>query len=174
MRCALLSLVLTAALPVLAADPVPSGYRRVAAAQGFPAEVLYAVALAESGRKLASGAVRPWPWTLNVAGRPYRYATRREAFRALEGFLAQGEMLIDIGLMQINWRYHRDTLGTPWQALDPYHNLRVGAALLKRRYRLDGDWWAAIGHYHRPAGGQRAERYRRRVGKRLAALIGRF
>jgi hypothetical protein len=36
--------------------------------------------------------------------------------------------------MQVNWRYHQDKLGSPWQALDPYHNLRVGAEILQDCY----------------------------------------
>lgn len=38
------------------------------------------------GQKLAHG-VRPWPWTINVAGIGYRYASRDEAYQALLGFI---------------------------------------------------------------------------------------
>ena len=86
-----------------------------------------------------------------------------EAWQALRDWLAQGKRSIDIGLMQVNWRYHQKRLGDPWQALDPYHNLRVGADILQDCYATEQDWWASVGCYHAPANPARAERYRRRV-----------
>ena len=105
-------------------------------------KVLYAVALTESGR---SGIGRPWPWTLNVGGRGYFFDSRQAAWKALMKWLRAGRRSIDIGLMQVNWRYHKDRLGTPWQALDSYHNLRVGAAILRECFHARRDWWASVG-----------------------------
>lgn len=144
------------------AAAVPPGYRLVAEAQGVPASVLYAVALAESGITLESGR-RPWPWSLNVEGRAHRYATRAHAWQALRGFLSRGITRIDVGPMQVSWLYHREALGDPWGALDPYHNLRVGAAILRAEHRRTGDWWRAVGRYHAPNNPKRASRYRSRV-----------
>ncbi|GHM55984.1 hypothetical protein ECZU51_46540 [Escherichia coli] len=77
---------------------IPEGYVRVAEQHGVPAEVLYAVSLTETAMvPSAIGAVmkkrnedyrvpavaRPSPWTINVAGRGYRYASRLEARQAL-------------------------------------------------------------------------------------------
>jgi hypothetical protein len=111
----------------------------------------------------AQGIRRPWPWTLNVAGKGYYFETRLEAWQALRDWLAQGRRSIDIGLMQVNWRYHRERLGDPWQALDPYHNMRVGAEILQGCYASRQDWWDSVGCYHAPANPERATRYRRRV-----------
>ena len=150
--------------PVWSEDTVPSGYRLVASEKKIPESIFYAVALAESGRTLpADGVRRPWPWTLNVAGDGYYYATRHEAWQALRDWLDQGKRSIDIGLMQVNWRYHQSRLGDPWQALDPYHNLRVGADILQDCYATRRDWWVSVGCYHAPANPERATRYRRRV-----------
>jgi hypothetical protein len=150
--------------PVLSDDAVPSGYRLVAAEKKIPDRIFYAVALAESGRALSSDGVRrPWPWTLNVGGDGYYYSTRIEAWQALRDWLDQGKRSIDVGLMQVNWRYHQARLGDPWQALDPYHNLRVGAGILQDCYATEHDWWASVGCYHAPANPERASRYRRRV-----------
>lgn len=57
---------------------VPSGYQKVALRHGVPAESLYLLALAESSRQLPQG-TRPWPWTINVAGKGYRYESRQAA-----------------------------------------------------------------------------------------------
>ena len=145
---------------------VPAGYRLVASHYDIPAEVLYAVGLTESARQVDStGTVRPWPWTLNVQGKGFFYASREQVQRALEGFLDVGFESIDIGLMQVNWRYHRSYLESPQLALDPYHNLRVAAKILRECHQSRRDWWEAVGCYHAPNSPHRADRYRARVFK---------
>ena len=57
-------------LPVtLLADTIPNGYHKIANYYHIPASVLYAAALTESGKTINKGLFRPWPWTLNVAGK---------------------------------------------------------------------------------------------------------
>ena len=168
-RCFLfLSGLIAASDPTLAlsGQTVPAGYRLIADAYRIPPEVLYAVGLAESARRVDStGTVRPWPWTLNVQGKGFFYSSRDQAEQALDGFLAAGLQSIDIGLMQINWRYHGKRLESPHRALDPYHNLRVAAEILRDCHRSRQDWWAAVGCYHAPNSPHRANRYRARVFK---------
>jgi len=148
--------------PVYASVPV--GYQQVAEAYDLPPEVLYAVALTESARQVDStGNVRPWPWTLNVQGRGHFFASREEAEAALREHFDAGRTSIDIGLMQVNWRYHRQRLGSPQLALDPYHNLRVAAEILQHCRQSRQDWWAAVGCYHAPNSPTRAARYQARV-----------
>ena len=154
-----------------AGETVPEGYRVVAKELGIPHTLLYAVALTESGRRLDSVGFRPWPWTLNVAGQGHYFSSRTEAWEALRQSLDNGMASIDIGLMQVNWRYHRSRLGTPWQALDPYHNLRVGAGILRGCFQQKGDWWTGVGCYHAPNNPERAERYRHRVQSRWQRFI---
>lgn len=153
-------------------ESVPAGYRSIALERGIPYTLLYAVALTESGKKVeATRSYRPWPWTLNVAGQGYFFDSRLAAWQALIAWLEQGKRSIDIGLMQVNWRYHQEKLGTPWQALDPYSNLRVGAEILQDCYITRKDWWVSVGCYHSPADSQRAEQYRRRVISRWQRLV---
>lgn len=158
----------------VAAAWVPLGYQQVAKAQQVPEQYFYGIALNESGKKLLSKEIRPWPWTLNVEGRAYFYPTRKACHLALVGFLNQGKKLIDIGLMQVNWHYHRDKLHNPWQALDPYFNLQIGAEILRHEYEKTHDWYQAVGRYHspgpNPAQKQRALRYASNVFKRLVRL----
>ncbi len=143
---------------------VPNGYRAIAAEYEIPYTILYAIALAESGRGLNGNRIRrPWPWTLNVAGRGHFYPSHKAAWTALNNFIARGERSIDIGLMQVSWRFHKDKLGNTWQALDPYHNLRVAAGILKNCFNKRHDWWASVGCYHSPVNVVRAEIYRLRV-----------
>jgi len=46
-------------------------------------------------------------------------------------------------------------------------NIKIGAEILKNHYKRCGDWWEAVGRYHRPAQTPQdkiiAEKYRQRV-----------
>ena len=153
---------------------VPAGYQQVARLSQVPERYFYGIALNESGKQLISKDVRPWPWTLNVEGKAYFYPTRQACYQALIDFLGQGKKLIDIGLMQVNWHYHQDKLRNPWQALDPYFNLHVGARILRDEYDKTHDWYQAVGRYHSPGQHsdqkQRAIHYANQVFRRIARL----
>lgn len=138
----------------------PPAYQLAAARAGIPASVLFAVALQESGASLR-GQIIPWPWTLNVAGTPQRFASRDEACSALRLALTLHDAKrIDVGLGQTNLGYHPNRYASACDALDPRANLAVTAELLRAHYANAGDWTVAVGRYHRPAGGYPAARYR--------------
>ncbi len=161
----IVALLWIAATPMTHAEQaVPSAYHWIATEHGIPAGLFYAIALAESGKTLASkSGRRPWPWTLNIAGNGVYFNSRWEAWRALEQSLRAGQDSVDIGLMQVNWHFHQGRLGNTWLALDPTHNLSVGADILKDCYKKRRDWWASVGCYHAPSDKPRAKRYRARV-----------
>ena len=131
--------------------------------------LLYAIALVESGRQTAEG-LRPWPWTLNVAGTGHYYPSRQAAWLALRSFLKSGEDNVDIGPMQVSWLWHRDRLGSAWLALDPTHNVRVGAWVLANAVRAENDIWSGVGRYH-SGKADRQRRYRERVAETLRRLV---
>ena len=154
-----------------AGERIPVAYRQVAAEFGIPPDVFYAVALTESGKASASGSTqRPWPWTLNIAGEGKYFESRIQAWRAFDQSLKSGESRIDVGLMQISWRYHRALLRSSWLALDPYRNLKFAAGILVACYEARGDWWSSVGCYHAPGDDERARRYRDRVAAHWRAL----
>ncbi|MCE8005311.1 transglycosylase SLT domain-containing protein [Billgrantia ethanolica] len=158
----------------VAGTDVPRAYVLAAQSHGVPPEVLYAVATTESAVTLEHGR-RPWPWTLNVAGRGYYFATRDEACEALTRSLFE-TTVIDVGIAQLNYRWQPQLFGAgtrfvdPCDALDPYANLDEAARLLRSHFDASGDWLVAAGRYHRPAGGAPAARYRREVAANLARL----
>lgn len=156
------------------AAEVPWGYHLVARAHEIPPEILYAVALQESGMRTQSGAIRPWPWTLNVEGRPKRYASRMQAWSALKEHIQHGKTLVDVGIMQVNWRYHKHKLVDAWRALDPYHNLKVGAQILHQRHTEDQDWPTAIGRYHSPGDTQDRRMRARQYSNKVMIHLGRL
>jgi soluble lytic murein transglycosylase-like protein len=145
-------------------------YQIAASNAGVPPSVLYAIALQESGVRLR-GRTIPWPWTLNVAGTPFYYATRDSAclglLRALE---QQPATRVDAGLAQLNLGYQQRFYQQPCDVLDPYRNLAIAAAILQGHRRSGEDWIPAIGRYHRPAGGEPAARYQRYVNSHLQRL----
>jgi hypothetical protein len=132
--------------------------------------VLYAVALQESGTRLR-GRMVPWPWTLNVAGRAERFASRVEACLGLRKAIAGASLHeIDAGLGQINLGSQAQRYASACDLLDPYRNLVIAAQILREQHVAGEDWLAAVGRYHRPAGGAEAARYRADVAKHLAGM----
>lgn len=150
---------------------IPDAYRQIAAAERVPAESLYSLAMAESTRKTAWGA-KPWPWTINVAGRGYHYDTREEAFSALLGFMQRWPLKnIDVGVAQVNLGWNGHFFATYRDAFDPYINLRAAARILRACYDArPGSWLQAAGCYHHPAGGQHAATYMAIVRRQLSQI----
>jgi soluble lytic murein transglycosylase-like protein len=137
----------TAAPPSSVSDPY------VAAAQdaGVPLEVLIAIVGAESAYH---------PWALNLEGRQRYCHSRAEA----ESLLANtASTNVDIGLMQINWRFWGPRLGVAKNdLLDPRLNLQMGARILRDGLSRSGSMWQRISNYH--SGGQRErDRYNQQV-----------
>ncbi|MDJ6543582.1 lytic transglycosylase domain-containing protein [Salmonella enterica] len=157
--------------PLPAGSPVPEGYWQVAEEYSVPAEALYSVSLAETSRRLPQGE-RPWPWTLNVAGKGYRYASREEAYQALLGFMRHNPLRrIDVGIAQVNLGWNGGYFRNYREALEPYTNLRAAAQILRHCYDLNpGSWLQAAGCYHHPAGGKPARTYRAIVQRKLATI----
>ncbi|WP_200193671.1 transglycosylase SLT domain-containing protein [Halorhodospira abdelmalekii] len=154
-----------------AAKP-PVLYQDVAEAVDVPAQLLYALAAAESGAALNSGRYKPWPWTLNVGGKPERHASLEAAQAALRQHRAAGRRNVDVGLMQVNWYWHGERFATLSESLEPQTNLKVGAAILRAHYEERGDWLDAAGAYHAPADPQAAAAHRKAVAEHLEAPLG--
>lgn len=155
-----------------AAETPPPAYQLAAQTVGIPSTVLFSLALQESGTKL-NGRRIPWPWTLNIAGESYRFATRSAACTALLlGIQDAGAKRVDAGIGQVNIGWNGHHFKSPCDALDPYQNLLVSAEILRGWYDQTGDWTAAAGKYHRPAGGEPAARYRIAFSEQLQRVLG--
>ncbi len=130
---------------------IPQTYRQVGAFCDVPARLLYAVALGESGRKVA-GQWTAWPWTLNVQGRGFYFDSRERVFEALMQAITEGRS-VDVGPMQLNWRWKYDWLPSPWLATEPVFNIGTGARIIRAHYdrNPNAGWFEAAGRYHREA-----------------------
>ncbi|WP_454056681.1 lytic transglycosylase [Cupriavidus sp. Marseille-Q8015] len=91
---------------------------------------------------------RPWPWTLNVAGRGMFFASREEAYAAIKRLLASDRCDFDVGLMQVNWCYHGRRFASPWDALAPATNIRVAEDILAENLQRSGSPMKAVAWYH--------------------------
>jgi hypothetical protein len=135
---------------VWADDPFLELYPQYADYCRVPVGLLYAVSRVESGRWV-QGKVRPWPWTLNIEGEARYFETRQSQFNALMSALQMGQS-VDIGPMQLNWRWQFERLISPWQITDPTFNVLTGCKILRELYDdpgSAGSWHWAVGKYHR-------------------------
>jgi len=163
-------LLLAVAAQVCAVEP-PSAYRNAAAKANVPATVLYSLALQESRAALPSGE-KPWPWTLNVAGESWRFRNRQMACRALSlAVESVGSKQVDAGLGQVNIGWNGYRFKSLCETLEPRKNLEISAQILREHYDATGDWIAAAGRYHRPAGGAPAARYRMEFKEHAARVL---
>ncbi|WP_424363511.1 transglycosylase SLT domain-containing protein [Methylocystis parvus] len=118
-----------------------------------PVAVLYAVALTETGQRGALHA-----YAMNVHGRPAFNATREEALATFDAARRRGERLIDMGCMQINYRWHGRQFVSVEEMLDPARNVDYAARFLKSLRRSEGSWTAAVARYHAGPGNPPAQR----------------
>lgn len=142
--------------------------QHAAVEHGVPIDLMRAIAEVESGLAQKSR-VTAWPWTLNVAGKGYRFDSSEEALDRIKALLAQGTTHFDIGCFQINVRWHGSEFSSPEAMLDPVQNARYAARFLKTLYTEFGDWSVAAGAYHSRTA-ELALRYRSRVKTALARL----
>ena len=127
--------------------------------------LLYAVALCESGYGGSRG-VRPWAWALR-SNRGSVYAKdRAEAEQVLSAWLRDGLLNVDIGLAQINLRWHGHRIRQPADLLDPATNLSVSAEILRDAMAsAPDDLTLGVARYHNWLDREKGERYARRVLK---------
>lgn len=115
---------------------------------GIPKGLLTSISMVETGRRAPGGKVEPWPWTINVEGRGYYYASKAEAIRAVRRLMAAGSRSIDVGCMQVNLRFHPRAFTSLEEAFDPDANVAYAASFLSDLQSRSGSWDKAAGHYH--------------------------
>lgn len=111
----------------------------------IPLQLLLAVAYVESTKASTS---KPWPWTVNLAGDSHYFSSRQEAIDFVNQQLIKGKTNIDIGCMQINYKFHKQAFETVTEMFDPLHNVAYATTFLLSLYERFGSWADAIRHYH--------------------------
>lgn len=115
----------------------------------LPPQLLHTIAIVESGRRdPQTGAISPWPWTINAEGVGTFYDSRDQAIAAVMALQARGIRSIDVGCMQINLMHHPLAFSSLEQAFDPVANVAYGAKFLKQLFAETSAWPKAAGAYH--------------------------
>jgi len=117
-----------------------------------PPGLLAVIAKVESGRAAPpSGALQPWPWTVDADGEGVYFATKAQAVAWSRQALDSGTVtFLDVGCMQVDLRMHPHAFATLDEAFDPTANTDYGAHFLRELHDgvARGNWFTAIGFYH--------------------------
>ena len=132
--------------PASAAEPQTPCERSMAdAARRYdvPIAVFYAVGLQETGGKNGLQ-----PYALNIDGRAGVQPTLDAGLAAFEAARRNGARLIDVGCMQINYRWHGDQFGSVRDMFDPARNVDYAAKFLRGLRAREGTWTLAVARYN--------------------------
>lgn len=139
---------------------------------GVPIEILRAITRTETGRS-KNGALRPWPWTVNMEGEGRWFDDRAAALAYVDSRRRAGAKSFDIGCFQINHRWHGDAFASIDEMFDPVVNARYAARFLNEirseRPARAADWRRIAGAYHSRTP-HFAEIYRKRFAEILRRL----
>ena len=142
----------------------------IAAKQNKVAPVLiYSIAMVESLH--GKGVRHPWPWTVNDRGKGLWFSTKEEAIAYCKNLISQGVDQFDVGLMQLNWRWHKSRFTSIENAFTPMNNLKAGAGFLKELYDETHSMEVAVGYYHNRKNTIRAEWYRNKVRRKMKLVL---
>jgi hypothetical protein len=127
----------------------------VAKRKGVPdGKILYSLALNESKKN-----GHPYPWTINAYGKGYFFKSREDAYFAAKWLVDHNYTLFDIGIMQVNWKYHNQRFDSLWDAFQPSTNIEVASDILLENYRSTNDWAKSIKWYHNRTSTERGKVY---------------
>jgi soluble lytic murein transglycosylase-like protein len=88
------------------------------------------------------------PWTVNSTNGSLRANTMEEAISFIQQLQSQNITNIDIGITQINMRWHNSKFERISDMLDPQKNIEYAAKLLASLYEEHKDWYKATAYYH--------------------------
>jgi soluble lytic murein transglycosylase-like protein len=88
------------------------------------------------------------PYALNINGKTITVSDRTEAIHTIRNALNAGITNIDIGVGQINYRWHGDNFKGIEEMLNPVTNIEYAAKLLSSLFKEHGDWFKALKYYH--------------------------
>jgi hypothetical protein len=124
---------------------------------GVPKGLMAAISLVETGTGGNS-----WPWTLNEGGKGMHFDTKEKALAYLQAAIERGVTNIDVGCMQLNYRWHHAGFKSPEQMLDPQLNTSYAALFLVELRKRLGSWQDATANYH-SADAERGAKYVEKV-----------
>ena len=111
----------------------------------IPDKLLTSISLVESGIKKNNNFVS-WPWTLNVAGKSMFFDNKNDTLDFLKKNYKNKN--IDVGCMQISFKYHMNQFDSLENILDPDKNVKYASKFLKKLFSKHKRWNEAISRYH--------------------------
>lgn len=154
----------------LEAAELPQGFSRIAKQCGSNPKALYAIALTESETALTNGKSSVWPHSINWQGKTFLFQTRKEMYFFAEDLISKGYRSFDVGMMQVNWRWHSHRVNSLWELTDIKTNIRVACDILVEGYKAKGDWTLAAGFYHSPNNKTHSTNYINRYKSKLGRV----
>ena len=115
---------------------------------GLPENILLSISRVESGYQKVDGVIRAWPWTLNAGGDSAYFRNKEDALRHLEEKIKKGVTNIDIGCMQLNFRWHKDFFNNLSEMINPIKNVDYAARFLNKLHQRHRSWEKAVKYYH--------------------------
>lgn len=116
--------------------------------------VLYSITLVESSKLGTKGNVKPDPFVLRTPTKIYRGDDKKDACTRLNSYLTSSR-IVDVGISQVNVKWHSDKFDDPCDLLDVEKNLTVAATILRENHskisaksREGIDKVKLIGTYH--------------------------
>ena len=109
----------------------------------IPLAVFYAVGLLETG-----GRNGLQPYSMNIEGRSSTNATLADALATFDRARRRGASLIDVGCMQINYRWHGKNFASVTEMFDPAHNVDYAARFLHELKLREKTWTLAVARYN--------------------------
>lgn len=139
-RYFLVYFLITLGTQVCFASDMPQLIQKIEKEHEIPSGLLAAIASVESGKK---------PYAIGVSGKSVKAGSKEEAKKIIKQYLAKGITNIDIGIMQINWRWHSKEFDQNLDdMLNPLQNIIYAAQLLKALHTKHQSWQKAVRHYH--------------------------
>lgn len=88
------------------------------------------------------------PTAVNIAGKTITPNDKSEAIKIIKNALNQGVINIDVGIAQINYRWHKNNFRNIEEMINTTANIEYAAKLLSSLFKQHGTWHKAIMHYH--------------------------
>ena len=87
-------------------------------------------------------------YALNVNGKSVLASNSREAYSFIANARGRGISNIDVGVMQLNYRWHASGFANMQEMLNPQRNIEYAALFLVRLKKQHGTWHKALRYYH--------------------------
>lgn len=88
------------------------------------------------------------PFALNISGKPLYFTYKDEAIKAINEAVSSGVVNIDIGISQINYKWHGEHFTSIDAMLSLDANISYAAKHLSNLKLKHGNWHKALRHYH--------------------------